>query len=65
MLFIVLFVILWCLYAGACPPGLHLGTTTPGRTAYVLLTVRFKQGKNLSNKYKSNFKPKQQNNDED
>jgi len=40
-----------------------LGTTTPGRTGYVSLTIRFNQGKKLSNKYKSNYK--QQNNDED
>ena len=37
------------------PHGLHLGTTSPGRTVYASLTVRFNQGKKISNKYKSNF----------
>ena len=37
------------------PHGLHLGTTSPGRTVYASLTVRFNQGKMISNKYKSNF----------
>ena len=37
------------------PHGLHLGTTSPGRTIYASLTVRLNQGKKLSNKYKSNF----------
>ncbi len=50
-------------YCDRTPHGLHLGTTTPGRTCYVSLTIRFNQGKKLSNKYKSNYK--QQNNDED
>ena len=38
--------------------GLHLGTTTPGRTIYGTLTVRFTQGKKLkfTNNKKSNFK---------
>ncbi|MBR2085074.1 MAG: TonB-dependent receptor, partial [Muribaculaceae bacterium] len=52
-------------YCDRTPHGLHLGTTTPGRTGYVSLTIRFNQGKKLSNKYKSNFNSKQQNNDED
>ena len=43
--------------------GLHLGTTTPGRTIYASLTLRFNKGKKLSNNFKSNFK--QQNNEED
>jgi len=34
--------------------GLHLGTTTPGTTVYASLTIRFKEGKNLKNNYKSN-----------
>ena len=42
-------------YVDRTPHGLHLGTTTPGRTVYASLTVRFNQGKKLSNKYKSNF----------
>ena len=42
-------------YVDRTPHGLHLGTTTPGRTVYVSLTVRFNQGKKLTNKYKSNF----------
>jgi len=43
--------------------GLHLGTTTPGRTIYASLTLRFNKGKKLSNNFKSNIK--QQNNEED
>ena len=42
-------------YADRTPHGLHLGTTTPGRTVYASLTVRFNQGKKLTNRYKSNF----------
>ena len=44
--------------------GLHLGTTSPGRTVYASLTVRFNQGKQLTNNYKSNSK-QQSNNEED
>ena len=37
--------------------GLHLGTTTPGRTVYARLTIRFAQGKKLKfTNNKSNFK---------
>ena len=43
--------------------GLHLGTTTPGRSFYASLTLNFNQGKKLSNNFKSNFK--KQNNEED
>ncbi|MBP5770039.1 MAG: TonB-dependent receptor [Bacteroidaceae bacterium] len=50
-------------YVDRTPHGLHLGTTSPGRTVYASLTVRFNQGKKLTNNYKSNFK--QQNNEED
>ena len=50
-------------YVDRTPHGLHLGTTTPGRTFYASLTVRFNKGKRISNNYKSNFK--QQNNEED
>jgi outer membrane receptor for ferrienterochelin and colicins len=42
-------------YCDRTPHGLHLGTTTPGRTVYVSLTVRFNQGRKLTNKYKSNL----------
>ena len=44
--------------------GLHLGTTTPGRTIYGTLTIRFAQGKKLRfTNNKSNFKTS--NNEED
>ena len=46
-------------YVDRTPHGLHLGTTTPGRTVYATLTVRFHKGKNLINKYKSNLNYKQ------
>ena len=37
--------------------GLHLGTTTPGRTIYGTLTIRFAQGKKIKfTNNKSNFK---------
>ena len=42
-------------YCDRTPHGLHLGTTTPGRTVYASLTVRFNQGKKLRNNYKSNL----------
>ena len=42
-------------YVDRTPHGLHLGTTTPGRTVYVSLAVRFNEGKKLINKYKSNL----------
>ena len=42
-------------YIDRTPHGLHLGTTTPGRTVYASLTLRFSQGKKLTNKFKSNF----------
>ena len=35
-------------YVDRTPHGLHLGTTTPGTTAYASLTLRFKQGKTNS-----------------
>lgn len=49
-------------YCDRTPHGLHLGTTTPGRTVYATLTVRFKEGKRtkFTNNSKSNFKQKQQ-----
>ncbi len=45
-------------YVDDTPHGLHLGTTTPGRTIYGTLTIRFSQGKKLkfTNNNKSNFK---------
>jgi outer membrane receptor for ferrienterochelin and colicins len=44
-------------YVDTTPHGLHLGTTTPGRTVYATLTVRFAQGKKLrlTNNNKSNL----------
>ena len=48
-------------YCDRTPHGLHLGTTTPGRTIYASLTVRLNQGKKLTNKYKSNFNSQQNN----
>ena len=42
-------------YVDRTPHGLHLGTTTPGRTVYASLTIRFNEGKKLTNKYKSNL----------
>jgi len=51
-------------YVDRTPHGLHLGTTTPGRTVYASLTIRLHQGKKLTNKYKSNFNS-HQNNEQD
>ena len=42
-------------YVDHTPHGLHLGTTSPGRTVYASLTVRLNQGKKLTNNYKSNL----------
>lgn len=42
-------------YVDRTPHGLHLGTTSPGTTIYASLTIRFNQGKKLSNNYKSKF----------
>ena len=42
-------------YVDRTPHGLHLGTTTPGRTVYVSLTIHFNKGKKLTNKYISNL----------
>ncbi|MBQ5438577.1 MAG: hypothetical protein IIU34_02945, partial [Bacteroidales bacterium] len=38
-------------YVDRTPHGLHLGTTTPGTTVYLGLTVRFNQGRKLSGKF--------------
>ncbi|MGX8694887.1 MAG: TonB-dependent receptor plug domain-containing protein [Prevotella sp.] len=43
-------------YVDRTDHGLHLGTNTPGTTVYASLTVRFREGKNLKNTFKSNFK---------
>lgn len=45
-------------YADRTYHGLHLGTTTPGRTVYAKLTLSFTHGKKLkfTNNKKSNFK---------
>ncbi len=52
-------------YVDTTPHGLHLGTTTAGRTVYASLILRLHQGKkmNLTNNTKSNFK--QQNDEQD
>ena len=52
-------------YCDRTPHGSHLGTTTPGRTIYATLTVRFKEGKRVkfTNNIKSNLKQKE--NEED
>ena len=52
-------------YVDRTPHGLHLGTTTPGRTFYASLTVCFQQGKKLTNKYKSNFNSNNNDNEQD
>ena len=43
-------------YVDRTDHGLHVGTTTPGTTAYATLTIRFKEGKNLKNNFKYNYK---------
>jgi outer membrane receptor for ferrienterochelin and colicins len=50
-------------YVDRTPHGLHLGTTSPGRTVYASLSVRLNKGKTLNNKYKSNLNHR--NNEED
>ena len=45
--------------------GLHLGTTTPGRTVYGTLTVRFAQGKKLKFTNNNKFNSKQNDNEQD
>ncbi len=52
-------------YVDRTPHGLHLGTTSPGRTVFATLTVRFNHGKTLrfSNPNKNNSKTS--NNEED
>lgn len=49
-------------YCDTTPHGLHLGTTTAGRTIYATLNVKFRKGKKVKftdNNMKSNFKSKQ------
>lgn len=43
-------------YADRTPHGLHLGTTTPGRTVYATLQIKFQKGKKikLNNTFNSN-----------
>lgn len=36
-------------YRDRTPHGLHLGTTTPGTTVFASLTIRFNQGKKITN----------------
>jgi outer membrane receptor for ferrienterochelin and colicins len=40
-------------YVDRTPHGLHLGTTTPGTTVYLGLTVRFNAGKKVRDKFNS------------
>ena len=41
-------------YVDRTPHGLHLGTTSPGRTVYATLTLRLNHGRKLANKFKIN-----------
>jgi outer membrane receptor for ferrienterochelin and colicins len=40
-------------YVDRTPHGLHLGTTTPGTTVFLGLTIRFNHGKKVSDKFDS------------
>ncbi len=40
-------------YVDRTPHGLHLGTTTPGTTVYLGITVRFNQGKKIRDTFNS------------
>ncbi|MBQ9355919.1 MAG: TonB-dependent receptor [Prevotella sp.] len=42
-------------YCDRTPHGLHLGTTTPGRTVFASLTLRWNKGKKLTNNTKPNL----------
>ena len=42
-------------YVDTTPHGRHLGTTTPGRTIYASLTIKFSKGKKTNNKFNSNM----------
>ncbi len=52
-------------YCDRTPHGLHLGTTTPGRTVYATLTVRFNKGKKLKFNNINNKTSKHQDNEQD
>ena len=52
-------------YVDRTPHGLHLGTTTPGRTVYATFSIKFHKGKKISNKFKSNNYQKQNTNEEE
>ena len=52
-------------YVDDTPHGLHLGTTTPGRTIYGTLTVRFSQGKKLKFTNNNKFNSKTSENETD
>ncbi|MBQ9178954.1 MAG: TonB-dependent receptor, partial [Prevotella sp.] len=52
-------------YVDRTPHGLHLGTTTPGRTVYATFSIKFHKGNKISNKFKSNNYQKQNTNEED
>ena len=40
-------------YVDRTPHGLHLGTTTPGTTVYLGITLRFNRGRKVSDKFNS------------
>jgi outer membrane receptor for ferrienterochelin and colicins len=42
-------------YVDTTPHGRHLGTTTPGRTIYASLTIKFSKGKKTNSKFNSNM----------
>lgn len=48
-------------YVDRTPHGLHLGTTTAGRTFYISANIKFHKGKRVKTNYKSNFKSNQEN----
>ena len=52
-------------YVDTTPHGLHLGTTTPGRTVYGTLTIRFAQGKKLRFTNNNKFNSKSNENEQD
>ena len=52
-------------YVDDTPHGLHLGTTSPGRTIYGTLTVRFSQGKKLKFTNNNKFNSKSSENETD
>lgn len=52
-------------YVDRTPHGLHLGTTTPGRTVYATLTVRLHEGKKITFSNNKTFNQNQTNNEQD